>query len=78
MNYTPKSVSTLDASAAPSRHRWAYCPGRRERQRPVRPMAIVVVNEDAKDIFEMLCLLKSLFLLAPLKLAPAEDRLASR
>ncbi len=54
MNHTTESFATLDASAAPFRHCWTYWLGRSEGQRPVRPMAVVVINEDAKDTLEML------------------------
>ena len=54
MNYATKSFATLDESAAPFRHCWTHRLGRSEGQRPVRPMAVVVINEDAKDTLEML------------------------
>ena len=50
MNHATKSFATLDASAAPFLYCWTYRLGRSEGQRPVRPMAVVVIKEDAKDI----------------------------
>ena len=53
MNQTTESFATLDAGAVPFRHCRPHWLRRREGQRPVRPMAIVVINEDAKDTVEM-------------------------
>ena len=54
VNHPAKSIATLDSSTTPigmsctPRVRW------RQSQAPMRPMAVVVVNEDAKDLLEML------------------------
>ena len=53
MNHPAKSFARLDATAAPLRHGWTYGLRRGEAQRSVRPMAVVVIHEDAKDTREM-------------------------
>jgi hypothetical protein len=53
VNHPAESIATLDSSTAPiemactPRVRW------RQSQAPMRPMGVVVVNEDAKHLFEM-------------------------
>ena len=53
MNHPAKSIAALDSSTAPigmsctPRVRW------RQSQAPMRPMGVVVVNEDAKHLVEM-------------------------
>ena len=52
MNHTTKSIAPLDLTAAPFRHRWRWL-RRRQTQRSMWTMAVVVINEDAKDVVEM-------------------------
>jgi hypothetical protein len=53
MNHTTKSITTLDASAAPCRYCFRSRLRRREVQGPVGPMAVVVIREDAQHVLEM-------------------------
>ena len=57
MNHTTETIATLDTSLAPRRRRrghrtcWAW---RREGQRSVWPVAVVMLHEDVEDAFKML------------------------
>jgi hypothetical protein len=52
VNHATETIATLDASLAPLRRRRARRPGRlwrREGQRSMRPVAVVVFSEDGED-----------------------------
>jgi hypothetical protein len=57
MNHTTETIATLDTSLAPLRHRrhrrtcWV---GRREGQRSMGPLAVVMLHEDLEDALKML------------------------
>jgi hypothetical protein len=53
VNHITKSIATLEASAAPLERRGTHWPGRSKDQGPVRPMAVVVINEHSKDMLEL-------------------------
>jgi hypothetical protein len=54
VNHTTETVSRLDTSLAPRRrHRVACRVGGIERQRPMRPVAIVVIHEYVEDVLKM-------------------------
>ena len=57
MYHTAETIATLNTSIVPLRRRchwrtrWV---GRREGQRAMRPVAVVMLHEDVKDPFKML------------------------
>ena len=57
MNHTTETIATLDTSLAAFR-RWRHGPtcraGRREGQRSMRPVAIVMIREHSEDPLKML------------------------
>jgi hypothetical protein len=54
VNHTAQSIATLDASLAPRRRRQRPCrAGRREGQRSMGPVAVVMRHEDIKDPIKM-------------------------
>jgi hypothetical protein len=53
VNHTTQSIASLDLTAAPFRHRWRCRFRRRQTQRPIWTMSVVVINEDAKGLVEM-------------------------
>ena len=53
MNDTAETIATLDTSLARRRDRRACCVRRREAERSVRSVAIVVVREHGKDVLEV-------------------------
>ena len=57
MNHTTETIATLDTSLAPPRRcrDLRTCrAGRREGQRSVWPVAVVMLHEDLEDPFKML------------------------
>ena len=57
MNHPTETIATLDTSLAPlcRRRYWLTCPsGRREGQRSMWPVAVVMLLEDVKDPLKML------------------------
>jgi hypothetical protein len=57
VNHTAETIATLDTSLAALRRwrRWRRCRAwRREGQRSMRPVAIVMIRENGKDPLEML------------------------
>jgi len=57
MNHTTQTIATLDTSLAPFRRRhdrWTCRSGRREGQRSMRPVTVVMVHEDVEDPLKML------------------------
>jgi len=53
VNYTAQSIAALDTSAAPIWRRQPHRLRWREGQGSMRPVAVVVINEDAKHLLEM-------------------------
>src|SRR5439155_18302893 len=56
-NHTTKTIATLDTSLAPRRcrrERWAWRVGRREGQRSVRSVDVVMIHEKGEDALKML------------------------
>ena len=56
MNHTTETIATLDTSLAPlrrQRHRTCRA-GRREGQRSMRPVAVVMVHKNVEDALKML------------------------
>jgi hypothetical protein len=57
VNHTTETIATLDTSLAAFR-RWRHGPtcraGRREGQRSMRPVAIVMIREHSEDPLKML------------------------
>jgi hypothetical protein len=55
VNHTAETIATVDTSVATRRRHHRTCrAGRRETQRSVRPMAVVMFHEDVEDPLEML------------------------
>ena len=55
MNHTAETIATLDTSLGTRRRYRRTCrPGRRETQRSVRPVTVVMFHEDVEDPLEML------------------------
>jgi hypothetical protein len=54
VNHTTKSIASLDITAAPFRDRWRCRPRRPQTQCPMGTMSVVMMNEDAKSMLEML------------------------
>lgn len=57
MNHTTETIATLDTSLAPPRrrrHLRTGRAGRREVQRSVWPVAVVMLHEDVEDPLKML------------------------
>ena len=54
MNHTTETIATLDASLAPCGRRRTCRAGRRERQRSMWPVAVVVVDKHFKDPLKVL------------------------
>jgi hypothetical protein len=56
VNYTTKTIATLDANLGPfrrRRHRRPCWARRREGQRLMRPVAVVMVHKDVEDALKM-------------------------
>jgi hypothetical protein len=54
VNHPTKSIATLDGGAPPLGHWWTHWLGWSKGQGSVRSIAIVVINEDAQDMLELL------------------------
>jgi hypothetical protein len=54
VNHTTETIATLDTSLAPLRRRRTCRAGRREGQRSMWPVAVVMLHEDVEDPLKML------------------------
>jgi len=57
VNHTTETIATLDTNLAPlrrRRHRRTCRAGRREGQRSMWPVAVVMLHEDVEDLLKML------------------------